>query len=286
MVVPTLGRYVLLRNCLESIRRQSYGDFELIVVHDGEDTGAVQELVDSNGGRYLKSPRRGCVPTYNAGLKASSGEVVAFTDDDAVPGPNWLSELVGTYREGVGGVGGVVIEARSHKDLGPWVNEIVSVDHLSGANMSFDREAITKTGVFDSNYKGDGFRFESDYCIRVKRMGFAILYNPQAQVVHYGSNIRRVPKGWNFRRAYYYNRNNTYFSLRNLAVAKTSNKVLYETSFGMTLRVLKGARNMAKEAFVNRDRVWVFSLIGLISGVRAYTTSRIWGHHPDLKSRV
>ena len=179
-----------------------------------------------------------------------------------------------------------MIEARSHNDPGPGVNEIVSVDHLSGANMSFDREAITKTGVFDSNYKGDGFRFESDYCIRVKRMGFEILYNPRAQVVHYGSNIRRVPKGWNFRRAYYTNRNNTYFSLRNLAVAKTRNMVLYETSFGMTLRVLKGARNMAKEAFVNRDRVWVFSLIGLMSGVRAYTTSRIWGHRPHLKGRV
>ncbi len=275
VVVPTLGRLVLLRNCLEGIRGQSYSDFELLVVHDNSNTEEVRDLVNSHGGRYLRSPQSGCVPTYNAGLISASSEVVAFTDDDAVPDPDWLSQLMQSYSQGVGGVGGTVIEISRPQPIGASVVDVVPVDHLSGANMSFQRDAIVKTGVFDYNYRGDGFRFESDYCMRVRRKGFKILYNPRARVVHWGSKLRRVPKGWNTRRAYYYNRNDTYFSLRNLAVAKTANYVVFDTTLGITMRILRRARNMAKRALVNQDVVWLFSLVGLLSGVRVYHTSRM-----------
>jgi GT2 family glycosyltransferase len=274
VVVPTLGRLALLTNCLEGIRRQSYSDYELLVIHDSSNVGPVKDLVGACGGKYLQSPKRGCVPTYNTGLGAASGDIVAFTDDDAVPDGSWLSHLVESYGPGVGAVGGTVIEASRPRALELVSSEIVPVDHLSGANMSFERKAIVKTGVFDYNYAGDGFRFESDYCIRVKRKGFAILFNPRARVIHFGSRVRRVPKGWNARRAYYYNRNDTYFSLRNHAVAKTANYVIFDTNRGMATRIVNRARNMTKKALVRQDSVWLFSLIGLISGIQVYSASR------------
>jgi glycosyltransferase involved in cell wall biosynthesis len=270
VVVPTLGRVGLLANCLKVIDRQSYKNYELIVVHDGRNIESVRELVNSHGGRYVESPRSGVVPTYNAGLEASSGNVVAFTDDDAVPDPNWLLRLTASYVDGVGGVGGTIVEVTSPTKPAFRPKGVVTVDHLGGANMSFSRDAISSTGYFDYNYAGDGFRFESDYCARVGRNGFKILFDPSAIVTHYRSGLRRVPRRWNPKRAYYHTRNDIYFSLKNRLVAKTGNYAVQQTGKEMRMRIIRNARYMARRAFLGRDAIWLYSLAGLAAGVYAY----------------
>jgi glycosyltransferase involved in cell wall biosynthesis len=56
-----------------------------------------------------------------------------------------------------------------------------------GCNMSFRREIFTKHGLlFDERFRGSAVREESDFCLRLRRTGYQIWYDPEAYLVHLG----------------------------------------------------------------------------------------------------
>ena len=59
---------------------------------------------------------------------------------------------------------------------------------LAAANMSFRREVYEQAGGFDPNYRGHGFRFETDFSFALRKTGRRIRFVPGASLVHrYGS---------------------------------------------------------------------------------------------------
>ncbi|HEY8976666.1 MAG TPA: glycosyltransferase family 2 protein, partial [Burkholderiaceae bacterium] len=104
VVIPTYRRPALLARCLDALLAQSLPGhaFEVIVVDDGctEDTRACCSEVAirscRRGGpviRYLRPQgTRGPAAARNRGWRAAQGRVVAFTDDDTVPDPDWLRQ--------------------------------------------------------------------------------------------------------------------------------------------------------------------------------------------------
>lgn len=145
----------------------------------------------------------GQIAAINRGLEVASGDIVAFTDDDAVPRSQWLKCLVSHYEDpDVGGVGGrdvvhhgdtitdgettVVgritafgrIIGNHHLELqGP----AAEVEHLKGVNMSFRRELIQP---FDPNIQGPHFN-DTDQSLSVRKQGWKLIYDPDAVVDHY-----------------------------------------------------------------------------------------------------
>lgn len=110
VVIPTCRRARVLRRCLESLERQSYRDFEVIVVQcetDAQTSGVLSEysrklcisLITQSGG---------LVPRMDVGFRKSRGDIVVRTDDDVVADDDWLSEIVGTFgmSRDIGGVSG------------------------------------------------------------------------------------------------------------------------------------------------------------------------------------
>lgn len=99
VVIPTFRRPVLLARCLDAVLAQDYaGEFEVIVVDDGgtEDTRELVAALAPAGGRpalrYLRPTlAHGPAVARNCGWRAALGELIAFTDDDAVPDPDWLT---------------------------------------------------------------------------------------------------------------------------------------------------------------------------------------------------
>jgi glycosyltransferase involved in cell wall biosynthesis len=109
VVVPTRGRPTLLLGCLEALARQTLpaGAFEILVVDDGTDdtTRSLVEALSRNPGmptlRYLRTRRtQGPAAARNTGWREAYGEVVAFTDDDAVPADDWLERGESAMRAG------------------------------------------------------------------------------------------------------------------------------------------------------------------------------------------
>mgnify|MGYP003694441611 CR=1 FL=1 len=105
VVVCTYNGARTIRDCCEGLRRLDYPNFEVIVVNDGS-TDATAAIVEEYGFRVISGENRGLSHARNVGLHAATGEIVAYTDDDAYPDPDWLRYLaaafVGSTHVGIG----------------------------------------------------------------------------------------------------------------------------------------------------------------------------------------
>lgn len=91
VILPTFNRSHVLKRSIESVLRQSYDNFELIVVDDGS-TDTTEEIVNSYKDKRIKYIRyetnKGANAARNIGIENSKGEYIAFQDSD----DEWLSE--------------------------------------------------------------------------------------------------------------------------------------------------------------------------------------------------
>src|SRR5262245_9257382 len=103
--------------CLESLRTMSYPNYEVVVVNDGSTDGTLaisQEherryAADPDAPRLIlvDQPNKGLSVARNVGADAGNGEIIAYTDSDCVPDPDWLAFLVYRFvRSGFVAVGG------------------------------------------------------------------------------------------------------------------------------------------------------------------------------------
>src|SRR5262245_2035344 len=194
--------------CLASLRTLNYPDYEVIVVNDGstDATLAITERqklaydADPTGPRLeiISQENRGLSVARNVGAHAATGEIVAYTDSDCVPDPDWLAFLVFKFaRSGFVAVGGpnfpppepaLVPAAVAVSPGGPThvlLNDEVA-EHIPGCNMAFTKKALTEVGGFDPTYTSAGD--DVDLCWRLQNRGFAVGFSPAATVWHYRRN--------------------------------------------------------------------------------------------------
>jgi glycosyltransferase involved in cell wall biosynthesis len=152
----------------------------------------------------------GVVAALNAGLEHVNADVVAFTDDDAAPRPDWLQRIEAHFAADamLGGLGGRdwihqhgALEDGSESVVGKirWYGRAVGnhhlgtgtpreVDTLKGVNMSFRTEALR--GIrFDSRLRGSGAQVgnELGVSLAVKKRGWRLVYDPRLAVDHFPS---------------------------------------------------------------------------------------------------
>lgn len=111
--VPTFNRCESLKLLLESLVRQTYKDFEVIVA-DGGSTDDTEKLIKTYSNRlniiFFQQSREGIIGAANEAIEKASGEIFIRTDDDVTASENWLLEIVKTFEdEKVGGVTGPTI---------------------------------------------------------------------------------------------------------------------------------------------------------------------------------
>lgn len=94
-IVPTHNRPGLLNEALASIRRlEGEGlQFEILVCDNGQ-TSETQAVASRHGAKYLRVPSKGAGAARNEGLRAASGEFIAFLDDDDVWLPGHLRQHI------------------------------------------------------------------------------------------------------------------------------------------------------------------------------------------------
>jgi glycosyltransferase involved in cell wall biosynthesis len=92
VIVPTHNRRALLERKLRALERE-LGDFEIIVIADGCADGTVEFLQHFGtklNVQVLELPGLGAAAARNAGVRASSGRVLLFSDDDVIPRSGWV----------------------------------------------------------------------------------------------------------------------------------------------------------------------------------------------------
>ncbi len=210
-LVPSYRRPSDLDRCLQALANQSRpADQILVVARRGDDD--TFDVITRWGMRLpveaVEVNEPGQVRALNAGLQRCNGDVVAITDDDAAPRPEWLRRIAGHFASDpkIGGVGGRdwiyndgVIELGDSAVVGCilWFGRVVGkhhrgvgpardVDILKGANCSFRLDAIRNIG-FDTRLRGAGAQVHNDMmiCLAVRRAGWRLVYDPQVTVDHY-----------------------------------------------------------------------------------------------------
>jgi glycosyltransferase involved in cell wall biosynthesis len=217
VVVNTLDRAEALAALLSACQQLTYPRFEVIVVH-GPCSDHTEEVLARWEGRITarSCPKANLSMSRNIGIAAAVGDVVAFIDDDGIPEPTWLDELVAAYAdEEVGAVGGVVYNHTGHQfqvrfmlsdrlgnttefdDMPPGEFCFPGSRHypsMLGCNSSFRRSALVEVGGFDEEY--DYFLDETDVCLRLVDAGWVIRGLDGAPVHHryLPSSIRTTAK--------------------------------------------------------------------------------------------
>jgi len=96
IILPTYNRRETIRRSLESIRAQTFEDWELIVVDDGSEDGTADAIAGFDPRmRVVRQPNRGITGARNTGLRESKGDWIAFLDSDDEWLPHHLELLVG-----------------------------------------------------------------------------------------------------------------------------------------------------------------------------------------------
>ncbi len=158
IVVPTCNRREVLGRCMEALAKQTYPNFEVIVVDDGstDDTPQFLERFAAEHPRlrfrWLRNEHNiGANPSRNRGIREASGEFVAFEDNDCIAQPEWLERLMnGFSSDRVAAVTGLV------RDLPPGniyelcfkgthrVAGVEAARRLVAGNMCVRRELLLK----------------------------------------------------------------------------------------------------------------------------------------------
>lgn len=192
VVVCTRDRAPLLERYLLPFLTRIAARGITVVIVDQSETEATAELVEAVPGiRYLRASP-GLSIARNVGVQATSEPVVAFTDDDVTPPPDWLERIAATFVDPeVGMVLGRAVD--SHGAEQPGSRQTVHRHPIqpfgigSGMNMAVRRQALVDAGPFDPDF-GAGARFraaeDTDMMYRVAEAGWAISCRDDITVVH------------------------------------------------------------------------------------------------------
>jgi glycosyltransferase involved in cell wall biosynthesis len=93
VIIPTFNSERFLESCLQSLKRQTWSEVEIIVVDDGSIDKTV-EIAEKHGCMVVRNPKSGRSEAKNEGIKRSAGEYLYFVDSDMELNCNVISECV------------------------------------------------------------------------------------------------------------------------------------------------------------------------------------------------
>jgi glycosyltransferase involved in cell wall biosynthesis len=202
VIIPTRNRFAQLAACLEALAAQDYprDKFEVIVVNDAS-ISAVPPPITQFGERValtIVSHAQSTGPgiARNHGAESASGEFLAFTDDDCVPAPDWLSRL-GDRFESMPNVliGGRVINALTTNPYSTAAHVILDVvyryyDPSKGrphffptSNFAVPAKSFRQIGGFDETWPLAAAE-DRELCYRWMAGGWELAHDPAAVVYH------------------------------------------------------------------------------------------------------
>jgi GT2 family glycosyltransferase len=211
VVVPNWNGERFLSTCLGSLRRQTYGDFETVLVDNGSSDGSVA-FVEENFPevRIVRLPHNGgFTAAVNAGIGASEAEYVVLLNNDTEVEQRWLEALVRAADEHpeAGLFASKLVDFRDRRlldgagdalrktglpyrighgeiDRGQFEEEALVFGACAGGAL-YRRRLFDEVGVFDGDFFSNCE--DGDLSFRAQLAGYRCLYVPDAVVYHMGS---------------------------------------------------------------------------------------------------
>ena len=199
IIVPVYNRPDEARELLESLSKQSYANFELVLIEDGSPKPCDAEVAQFRAQisiNYIVKSNTGRSDSRNVGMKNAKGDYFIFFDSDCIIPPNYLETVVNSlHAEYTDCFGGPDREHPSFNVVQKAINYAMTSFWTTGGirggkvnmekfkprtfNMGFSREVYEKAGGFRDMYGED-----IDLSIRISRAGFRTRLIRDAFVYH------------------------------------------------------------------------------------------------------
>ena len=285
VVIPTYRRPDLLDRCLAALSRQDFDPaaYEVIVADDAG-CSATKRLVEGYAERARASFRylpvtgaHGPAAARNTGWRAARGAIIAFTDDDCLPEPDWLRAGLATFVDGVAGASGRLVVPLPPRptDYERNAAAIQGAEFVT-ANCFYRRDAIAAVGGFDERFTA-AWREDSDLFFALLKANQRLVRAPGAVVVH---PIRPAPWGVSLgqqRRSLFnallYKKHPTLYRQRIQAAPPWR----YYRIVGALLAALRGALAGRRRLALAAAVAWLV-MTGRFCAERLHQTSRAPGH--------
>jgi glycosyltransferase involved in cell wall biosynthesis len=211
IILPTYNRKRVISRAVQSVLRQTYQDFELIIVDDGSTDGTelLMEALTSEKIKYIRQTiNRGVSAARNTGIRLAEGDYVAFQDSDDEWMPDKLEKQLECFAVSPPAVGGVFTGTYVIRD-GKTIYEPSASQAMTTYDTIFDlirkfipapaatmlkREALATAGLFDERLAA----FEDhELFLRISKY-YRFRYVPEPLVVRYnepGGRPMNIDKG-------------------------------------------------------------------------------------------
>src|SRR3989304_9762953 len=97
VIINTINRDQEVARCLESLKRQTDKDFEVIIVDQSKNRRTKTVCRPYNLKYYRLRKRKNLAHSRNFGVNMAAGKIVAFIDDDAEPAADWVEQIKLAY---------------------------------------------------------------------------------------------------------------------------------------------------------------------------------------------
>jgi glycosyltransferase involved in cell wall biosynthesis len=227
--------------------------------------------------RTVQSTVAGLARSRNVGLAASAGEILAFTDDDCYPRPDYLRALVDVFKQHRSAyVGGRVVlhdhtdatigvrDATTPVDIPP--RTFLPAGIIHGANMAVVRELVEDIGGFDPHL-GAGTPCvageDIEYLARAAWAGWAGRYDPRPVVAHHhgrkpGPAAEAQARGYDYGRGAYLLKLSLSAPSRSTYLRQWRRRTLnqiYKRRFGCPWREFVGALTYMTQHFLRAEAI-------------------------------
>jgi cellulose synthase/poly-beta-1,6-N-acetylglucosamine synthase-like glycosyltransferase len=203
IIVPVYNASATLDRCLTALLSQEYPSEKVeIIVVDNNSTDNTADIIRSYPVLYLKEAEiQSSYAARNKGVKHSISRLLAFTDSDCVPHPQWLKEGINGFKDAkIGAVAGEITSAKptslveSYLQYSEFLSPKICMNHpflsfIQTANAFYRREVFDEIGYFDETMISGG---DADFAWRMQiKTSFKITYRPSAIVIHkHRSNLK------------------------------------------------------------------------------------------------
>ena len=247
IIVLTFNGLELNKKCIDSVLKNTEGDFELIIVDNGSTDGTVSYLNSLEDKRIeviLNNENRGFAKGNNQGAKKASGETLVFLNNDTEATKNWLPPLKKAIEEKDVGIAGSKllypdgkiqhagvafspngmprhVYRRFGSDFPP-ANKERELQAVTGACFAIKKDLFNQVGGFDEHYI-NGLE-DIDLCFKVRDIGLKIMYVPESVAIHSESISKDRFK--------YYFRNREHFLKKWPHIETDEDKIYHQDGFG------------------------------------------------------
>ena len=198
LILPTYNSSRFLEELLNSLKKQTFKDYELIIIDDCSQDNT-REILKKKGYKFFKNEKRmGCTKTLNKAITISKGNFIFRLDHDMVYDSNCIKEMVKTITSnkdvGIAGSRSYYYKNKNKiRSFGAYINLVTSktkvigkdkvdngqfdcikeINSIGGGNMMIKREVFNQIGLYSEDY----FLYYSDldFCYKAKSAKYKII---------------------------------------------------------------------------------------------------------------